>query len=384
MRHWFLVATFATSTTACGGDRSESGDGSASISVGTLPGTASDSDGVDSGSGNADSATGSTMKFDLGEGGQDSGSSGGEACESLDVMSDVGLQPADILVVVDNSGSMDFEEAAVQNYMNAFSSQIFLANVDPHVVLISSFDICLAMPLGSGGCPTMDTNPPLYTHIDQSVDSNNALQILLERHADWAPVMRQGASKHIIVVTDDQSDMSASDFASAWAALDPSYVPYKFHAIAATQDPVTSCLTGSSCCAISAAAGTVYMDLCQATGGVFGDLCDQEFQPIFDAVAMQVIQGSALACEYAIPEPPEGESFDPMKVNVTFDDGVGSLDIGYVDGAAACASVTDGWYYDDPTTPTTILLCPQTCDKIQGFTMAAISIGFGCATIPAG
>jgi hypothetical protein len=51
---------------------------------------------------------------------------------------------------------------------------------------------------------------------------------------------------------------------------------------------------------------------------------------------------------------------------------------------ADCAGVTNGWYYDDPAAPETIVLCPQTCEAIQGFTMAQVSIEFGCATKPAG
>ncbi|MBC8067789.1 MAG: hypothetical protein IAG13_05590, partial [Deltaproteobacteria bacterium] len=246
--------------------------------------------------------------------------------------------------------------------------------------------VCIDPPLGSGGCPATDNNPPGFTHINDAVDSNNALQKLIDHHADWAPVMRMTASKHIIIVTDDNSDLSSAEFQAAWAALDPSYVPYKVHAIAATQDPVTSCIDGnaSGCCAISAAPGTVYQQLCTATMGVFGNLCDQEFQPIFDAVAQEVISGSAIACEFAIPEAPPGETFDPMEVNVQFDDGIGTFEIGYVEGPAECGGVDDGWYYDDPANPTTILLCPQTCETIQGFEMAKIFIGFGCATIPAG
>ena len=90
---------------------------------------------------------------------------------------------------------------------------------------------------------------------------------------------------------------------------------------------------------------------------------------------------------YTIPPVPQGETFDPAQVNVEFSDGggVSLLDLGYVEGAAACAGVGNGWYYDDPAMPSTILLCPQTCDAVQGFPpMSRVSIKFGCATVPAG
>lgn len=374
---------------ACGGGREEDESASSSISITTTISTTQEPTGGSETVGDDTMASDTLGKLDVG--GNADGSTGVDECESIDEVAQVGLQPADILIVIDNSGSMDFEANQVQINMNAFSSQIFLANIDAHVVLISQITgdtgVCLDPPLGSGGCPADDNNPPGLTHIIDSVDSNNALQKLIEHHADWAPVMRATASKHVIVVTDDESDLSAADFQAMWVALDPTYVPYKVHAIAAPEGPVAGCLNQTSCCITAAAAGAVYIQLTNATGGVFGNLCDQEFQPIFDAVAQQVISGSTLACEYAIPPAPDGEDFDPAQVNVEFFDGndVSLLELGNVENAAACAGVSGGWYYDDPAMPTSILLCPQTCDAVQAFpTMSRVSIQFGCATVPAG
>lgn len=331
------------------------------------------------------------VQLDLGA----DGSGGGNGCASTVIPAE-NKKAADIIVVVDNSGSMDFESKAVQDYLNGFSQQIFAANIDAHVVLLSAYPgasdagICIDAPLGGGMCPASDSNPPGFIHIDQLIESSDALTRLIERHADWATAMRPTASKHIIVVTDDNSDLSAADFMTMWSAIDPSYVPVFVHGIAAIQDPVTSCLDGnaSGCCAIASVPGAVYQTLADQTAGVFGNLCTQEFQPIFDAVADQVIEGSDLACEFTIPPPPDGEEFDPKKVNVDFfqnaNDADPTLEIGYVDDLAACAGVDGGWYYNDPAAPTTILLCSQTCDAIQGHSMAKIAIQFGCATVPAG
>ncbi|HWB81863.1 MAG TPA: vWA domain-containing protein [Nannocystaceae bacterium] len=381
---------------ACGGGREEEGDGSGSFTTTNATTLTTTDPATTGGSGDEESMSGPMESNDsigkLDVAGADNTSGGtGEECAAIEEEGMVGLQPADIIVIVDNSGSMEFEANSVQNYLNMFSSQIFLANIDAHVVLISSYPnvghgICLDPPLGSGGCPADDNNPPGYTHVNQEVDSNNALQILISTQPMWAGAMRATASKHIIVVTDDESDLDAASFTAMWAALDPTYSPFSFHAIAALQDPVSSCIDGnaSGCCAISAAAGFIYHELVNNTGGVWGNLCEQEFQPIFDEVATAVVQGSAIACEFTIPPPPDGEEFDPGEVNVEFNDGVGTLEIGYVEGLADCAGVTNGWYYDDPANPTTILLCPQTCETIQGFEMAQILIGFGCATVPAG
>jgi hypothetical protein len=166
-------------------------------------------------------------------------------------------------------------------------------------------------------------------------------------------------------------------------ALDPSYQDYFFHAIAVTEGPIQN----PNCWLlppIAAAVGAVYIDLVDATGGVIGNMCDQDFQPVFDAISEKVVTEAPLACEWDIPEPPEGEMFDPEKVNVEFTIDNVVTEIGHVDDPSECANVSDGWYYDDDQAPTRILFCPQTCTKIQAAMGATVDIKFGCKTIPAG
>jgi hypothetical protein len=367
----------------CGSTRDE-GQTSAFTGVGTATATSGTDDTDDS----DDSDPG--PRLDLG--GEDTTGSmdTSDECFGVSATADVQLSPADIIIVVDNSGSMDFEANAVQSNLNNFSMQLAAENVDARVVLLSSYPdngngICISPPLGGGGCPTDDNNPPDYVHVDQRISSGDALAQIVGRWEDYADVMRPEAVKHVLIVSDDNSEVPAADFTAQFLGLDDAHAGFRLHAIVADADPVTSCLNGNPCCAISAAAGTVYLNLVNQTGGLFGNLCLQQFQPIFDELATEVVDGAYLACEYEIPPPPEGETFDPDQVNVEFDDGAGgTLNIGRVDSAADCAGVTDGWYYDDPQNPTMIHVCEQTCDRLQGFVMATISIIFGCATIPAG
>lgn len=312
--------------------------------------------------------------------GADTGGPGGdEECASMTTPAENKKQPADIIVIVDNSGSMDFEAGSVQDNLNAFSQQIIDSMIDVRVVLISSYPgdgngICIDPPLGSGGCNDNDTNPPLFSHLDVRVASNDALEILLDQQPVWGPIMRPDAALHFMVVTDDESDIAALDFDNALKALSPTYALYKLHGIVCTTE-----------CEETAAIGQVYMTLGQLTGGIISDLCLQDFQPVFDQLATEVISGAQIACEWDVPAPPEGEDFDPSKVNVEFDDGMGGgFEIGYVESEAECANVVDGWYYDNPAAPTKILACPQTCQKIQGVDTAQINISLGCDTIPAG
>ncbi|MCH9682077.1 MAG: hypothetical protein K0V04_11635 [Deltaproteobacteria bacterium] len=326
----------------------------------------------DSGEQTDDGGPGDDGGPNLDVGSADDGGSQPEECAEFVEEADVGNQPADIIIVIDNSQSMGNEIAAVQVNMNAFSAQIAGADVDPHVIMISGFEhnsdsgICVPPPLGSGLCPVADHNPPGYWRVDNWVGSHSALARVVQHFPDYQAGLRPTAATHVVVITDDDSDWSAQQFIDQFTALDPNFADFTLHAI----------INGS---------GSVYAQLANQTGGVVGNLDANQFQPIFDTLATTVITTASLACEYPIPALGPGEVFDPDKVNVEFSDGAGNLlEIGRVDSPAACASVADGWYYDDPGDPQMILLCGQTCDAIQGYEQASVGVIFGCDTIPAG
>jgi hypothetical protein len=99
--------------------------------------------------------------------------------------------------------------------------------------------------------------------------------------------------------------------------------------------------------------------------------------------ALQAIQGEQLACEIVVPTPTMG-TLDPAKVNVSYTPGGGGAEetIGKVADEASCGP-GGGWYYDDNTNPTTIFLCPATCESVQADDEGKIEVVLGCTTIPA-
>ena len=369
-KHLLLGAmSVALSLPGCGGGGGRADDGGSGIG------------GLDTGTG-ADATVGAedTMsdKLDVPDD-DEPPPDGDDECAAVGEEAELVPVPADIIFVVDNSGSMSFEAAEIQARMNDFSNQIIASGVDVHVVLISSYPnngngICIDAPLGSGGCPGSDGNPPTFTHVDERVASHDAWERLLATHGEWSSAIRPEAIKHVVVVTDDTSNMAWGEFHLAFEALDPSYMDYVHHSVVCHSN-----------CASAAGIGTNYIELSNNTGGVAADLCDQDFQAVFDVLTTEVIGGAALSCEFEIPPVPEGMEFNPDQVNLEFDDGMGgTIAIGRVDSAADCAGVVDGWYYDDPDMPTMIELCPQTCDRVQGAANGKIDIQFGCASIPAG
>jgi hypothetical protein len=368
------------------GDATGTGDVSAGTTGSTGPGVDDTSGGTDVGTSAGPDGTsgGPTGASSSSEGGE-SGSSTGDACAEVSVEAENKKQPADIIFVIDNSGSMDFEEGAVQSNMNTFSGKIIASGVDAHVVLISNYNVCIDKPLGSGGCPNFDTNLPQFLHIDDGIGSNNALAKILEHQADWAPSMRPDGAKHIIVVSDDDADMNPATFHATFQALGPEYVDYKFHAIVGLWDAEDfgKCFADPVCCATIADEGEAYKSLTGLTGGVLGALCDggkQDFAGLFDVLSTEVIAEATIACEWDIPEP-MGEDIDFNKVNVDYLDGMGGDQaIPKVADAAACLDL-EAWYYDDPVMPTKIFACPTLCMKIQGNPMAKVDVKFGCESL---
>ncbi len=358
------------------------GDTDGSDSAQSESASASGSTGDAGSSGTGDSASESTSGGSTGgdsSGGDSSGDSTGEekqACAAVSAEAELVVLPADIIFVIDNSGSMTFEASEVQARLNDFSTQILGSGVDAQVVLVSSYPdngngICIDAPLGIGDCPDNDTNLPAFLHVDLRVGSHDAWEELVGSHADWSDSIREQSSKHVVIISDDDPNMSDDDFNADFLALDPSYEGYFHHSV-----------VSHSNCDSAAGIGQDYIDLSLATGGVAADLCDQDFQAVFDALTTAVLDGTQVACDFAIPDPPAGEVLDPDEVNVEVGSAMGPLTpIPRVDGPEACDGVPDGWYYDDAENPTMIFLCAQTCGTVQGYDDGVINIGFGCETI---
>jgi hypothetical protein len=91
------------------------------------------------------------------------------------------------------------------------------------------------------------------------------------------------------------------------------------------------------------------------------------------------ISNDKLACEYTIPTSNDPNlPLDPNKVQVVYTPAVGAPEeIPRAQSLADCAtSSAGGWYYDSPTSPSKILVCPCTCSR---FAAGKVDIRLGCA-----
>lgn len=365
---------------ACGGDTRADGSATAETSTGNGDSTTTGTDETSSSSGDP--------RFDIGI--RDLPV---EECAGETVMAEQKLAGARVVFVVDNSPSMYAETAEVQERLNSFATAISDEEIDVRVVMLSAAamgyygnnfvaqGICIPPPLGSGECADMPANlsvapdslEPEFLHMDQYVNSTNALPVIVEHHPSWGPFTAGADTVHFVVVSDDDSNQAGNYFIEHFLEQEPGRAAI-FHAVVPTSD-----------CPEAARIGEEYIALAELTGGVVGDLCDQDFVGVFQALTNAVVNNAELPCEFAVPLPPEGEEFDPMQVNVEYEDGDGDvLEIGNVFSEQMCNGVTDGWYYDDNDAPTAIILCSQTCMDIQGHIGSSVQVVLGCATVPAG
>jgi hypothetical protein len=227
--------------------------------------------------------------------------------------------------------------------------------------------------------------------VPQFTGAKAALQVLIDRYPDYQSFLRPDATLHIVVVADDDSEMTSDAFQTARAALIDPGMPsdYRFHAICSEAvtfvqipplPPITGpCRGGLGSDAAAADIGTVYLELVEAQNGVFRSICTTDWNPVFEALAEAVNIGAPLPCQFGIPAAPEGQELDPNKVNFVFTSSSGTkTTVPRVDGKPACAG--PGWYYDDPDSPSEIFACPATCNDLEDDPSGEVEISFGCAT----
>jgi hypothetical protein len=103
---------------------------------------------------------------------------------------------------------------------------------------------------------------------------------------------------------------------------------------------------------------------------------------IANALNAIIDQAAPLPCEYDVSnlDAPEGQALAFDKINVTLTDPNDvATTIGQVPSEAACPSDRPAWYYDDPSTPTSINLCDVACRLVStAETGSRVAVVVGC------
>ena len=358
---------------------------------------------------------GSTGTFEGGNG------TGGErACTGVTAEATLEALPVDIIWMVDNSNSMDPAIAQVKAGMNAFADLIAASDLDYKVILLSkrgtgALEICIPQPLaGDASCG----NGPRFFQSSVDVLSTQPLEQFLGTLGQtdgymlgqprggepWAGELRPDATKTIVVVTDDNARLSASQFQTftggqnpfnsltlppgildpSWNGLFDDFVFSAIYGWGDPNDPSVICEYPDTTSPPSA--GPTYTTLVQLSGGVRAQICDgaAAWASFFDSVAQAVVQSSQIDCVLAIPPPPRGEELDIDKVNVQLVSGNDETVVPNVGTEAGCGN-SEGWYYDDPIAPANVVLCPTSCAHAQDLAgpnqAGKVEVLFGCDTI---
>jgi hypothetical protein len=333
---------------------------------------------------------------DPGFGEAPAGETTGPQCAATSISAKKGS--VDIIFVIDQSGSMDSEIGQVKATINSFAQSIGQSGLDYRVVMIARkatgpadtnrYRICVAEPLAGPGCAS---KPPTFTHVDQEIDSFNALQQVLLTYPQYRDALREDSTKVIIPITDDNSTrVSAADFDAQLLALGTTFGTaekrrYIMHGIIGVAQPVLQTRPdlpiSTATCNVngnrSVNASPVYQQVINLTGGIQESVCNSNYDAVFTNIAKGIQE--RLGCEFQVPTA-DGAPADPEKVVVQFTGGGGAAkSLTRVTDASKCASNPDAWHYDTPTAPTKIVLCASTCTAVSAEATGKLDVLLGCA-----
>ena len=349
-----------------------------------------------------------------------------EACVISPRQAEIVLLPVDIILLLDNSGSMSDELEAVEANINInFAAILAESNVDYRLILISrhreeprdesdeaSTSICVSAPLsGLEDCDDADepANTERFFQYSTKLESTDSLDVLLDTYAPpfdedreerydqaplgWSERLRPGAKKVFLEMTDDDEDMSVEDFVSALQELspeqfgsDPAHPSFVFHSIiglAEKETPSAAYLpdepvqegtcTGNDNDVENA--GETYQELSRLTGGLRFPLCQFDaYDVVFQTIAEDVVLTRGIECDFEIPEGPKGLEVDLDTLAIEYSPGDGSALVQYGQTTGLDDCQPNAFYIAAGR----VNLCPDTCTAIRSDPAASMTVLYTC------
>lgn len=400
--------------------------------------------GTDGGSGqptaiaatNTGSTSGTTTGgIDLESSSTGSGTTTGNTCATASTDATLTKEPVDIILVVDNSGSMQDELLSVEaNINDSFGNILLNSDIDYRLIALSrhrnddNTSLCITQPLSTlTACPA--EAPGLsdrFFHYSTKVESNDSFDLLLDTYAapfqqvclsacdnadtvggsdddnednyenaplGWSQWLRAGAKKVFLEITDDNEDMLAQTFIEQLTQMAPEHFgtasapTFVFHSITGVAektvatDPYlpTEPIVDMECTGNGgdvSSPGVNYQELSILTGGLRLPVCQfTAYSAVFQAIAEDVIVKTDVACEFPIPEAPAGSgeiNLDNVAVNYVKGDGSGTEKFGQAAVPAECGP--GAFYIQDNT----IVLCAEACETIRADPFSSVDVLFTC------
>jgi hypothetical protein len=285
-------------------------------------------------------------------------------------------RPAYLLFVQDASGSMSQEhkwEAVVPALTSMFADMTQAS--DPSIA------VGLIVFPGTGG-PYPASNDVPVGYVDGPQEAFQA-----------APPLLPGGKKILVLITDGVPTDSCNGFFGAGGYTDNPCVllATQEDGKAAPQGPIETFVIGVGPFPSSnpvdfdplflgslASAGGAAPATCNPVENAnASDLCYLEVDPTKATsaadlqaqitAALDAIRGQVASCAYTLKSSGLGQ-VDPTQVNVV------------IDGQTILQDPVNGWTYDDPSSPTEIVLHGASCNQSTATATANVSIVLGCAT----
>jgi len=284
----------------------------------------------------------------------------------------------DVIFLIDTSGSMLHATMQVQANIAKFVAEFEGSAADTHVVMITGADPAAGSPLAG--------EKDKYRFIASEVDSGALFTVALARFPEYQDFLRPGSAVQFVMITDDQDRVAPPAFEEQMKELLGGR-SFTQHAVASPDVGGLPCISKAQAwnplcvapipaiCGASAI-GKAYYTLAQDTGGEQLSICEDDWSGVFAELKNAVIAAVPLPCNYPLAAA-STDTFDTEEVAIVYTpaDGKNEAEFPRATDEAQCGDKL-GWHYDDPTTPTTVILCPKACEAVAAG--GSVDIAFGC------
>lgn len=158
--------------------------------------------------------------------------------------------------------------------------------------------------------------------------------------------------------------------------------PYEPTEPAATKANTDMCSSGAN-------PGRGYDALSRLTGGLRFPVCAADeaagmnntagFTAIFKRIAQGVVEGTKVACDFAMPAAPDGKTLNRDTVEVVYSQtNKDPISFRRVQDVESCGGQSGSFYFLNDR----ILLCSDTCTRVQADNTAKVDVRFGCTLPP--
>lgn len=301
------------------------------------------------------------------------------------------VSKVDVIIIVDNSGSMLGEMPAVfKGVFNELIPAMDNVELDYNIILFTE-----AQTLRSQ-CPTCIESLPKVNLIDVRVNSTDGLSMFTSHEEKVSPHLRQDSLKVFVNITDDNSTLSGFDFDKQLRDAYPGQFydansgkrNYIFHSVIGVEVP-NELNVGMPAdqpvvndrCSTAPNAGQVYQQLSRSTNGLRFSVCSKEirYDDIFTQIVSQTNNIGRIPCTILLPQPSNPKrKADPTRIGMQAQLANEQLPKALYEIAPTERCDAEAFYTVNIEKKTYIKLCPALCDDLNAASGSTLQIATGC------